>query len=336
MHCYVNGGPAPMMALEDVIGCLNKLDEIAEYLPAELSYTLDHEPINHPEILRIVQAVSETRKAVYYHHGMTTGIALMRRDDKANVLRSYLEKGYKDFGITLHGDSHHHDEIVRRKGAHQKAVESALYARSLGASVSVSLMMNRYFPMDAEAITQTIERICPESIYFAIPIFTPHQNMMDFEPHRARLEDIEKIRGHLTQWRQNGGNILREASENTIASAMDKIRQGIDWSARYTQPQEETYLTVHADCKLYIGNSGAEVQCLGDLRTLDAKETAHLISELPGNRDYGAYYDLKDIPTDDMLISALGKLPQNLVYGDFESILYRGYVQAGIPSLIMK
>ncbi len=83
---------------------------------------------------------------------------------------------------------------------------------------------------------------------------------------------------------------------------------------------------------LYVGNSGAETQCLGDLRTMSPEAAAERINALPGNRDYTAYYDLSQLPTLDTLMNALETIPQDAVYGDFESVLYRGLVQMGIPA----
>lgn len=334
-HCYVNGGPGPLMPVEDVLLCIDKLDEMAEYLPTGASFTLDHEPMNHPYIDQIIYAASKTKHIQNFHHGMTTGVGLMHRKDKEAVVRAYLDCGYDEFGITLHGSPRHHDEIVRRQGAFETAVAAAEFLKSRGAKINVSLMLNRYFPEDADVLSRVAEQLLPTDIWLAIPIFTPHKNMIDFEPHRATLHTVESLRGYLTEWKQSEDEILQKARNNTIAAAIAKIKQGIDLRERFTQKQDELYMTIHQDCKLYVGNSGGEVCCLGDLRQIDVKETAQIINELPGNRDYGAYYDVEAIPCSDVIIAVLEKLPQDLVYGDFESILYRGFTELGIPTLIL-
>ena len=35
------------------------------------------------------------------------------------------------------------------------------------------------------------------------------------------------------------------------------------------------------------------------------------------------------------LIKTLEELPQNLVYGDFESVVYRGLTEPGVPTKIL-
>jgi hypothetical protein len=93
---------------------------------------------------------------------------------------------------------------------------------------------------------------------------------------------------------------------------------------------------VRPDCQLCVGNSSAETEYLGDLRRIDLEATASIIRALPGNRDYGAFYDPAFLPTTDVLIKTLEGLPQNLVvYGDFESAVYRGLTELGIPTKIL-
>lgn len=92
---------------------------------------------------------------------------------------------------------------------------------------------------------------------------------------------------------------------------------------------------MHQDCKLYVGNSGTETHCLGDLRNLDSKAAAETIKSLPCNRDYVAFYDMDALPPVDNLIKALESFPSDVIYGDFESALYRGVTELGIPTKIM-
>ena len=184
-HCYVNGGPGPLMQTDDALACIEKLDQIAAFFPQGMSFTLDHEPMNHSEIGNILYAASRTKHITNYHHGMTTGLGLMSRSDKEAVIQTYLENGYNEFGITLHGISTHHDEIVNRKGAFDKAIAAARFLSQMGCRVQISLMVNRFFAEDAGQLSRLIDNMNVNDIHFAIPIFTPHSKMMRFEPYRA-------------------------------------------------------------------------------------------------------------------------------------------------------
>lgn len=335
-HCYVHGGPGALMPVEDVLLCMERLDAMAESLPPDTSFTLDHEPMNHPFIEEIIAAAAGTRFIKNDHHGMTTGLALMRRSDRDEVVRAYFDSGYDEFGITLHGAVEHHDEIVRRKGAFRMTVAAAEYLKSKGARLNVSLMMNRFFLEDAEEITALLDRLKPDEVWFVTPIYTPHAGMQDFEPYRATLDMLEQLRCRLPDWRQDAEAVLAKAAANTMAAAAKRLGDGAGLRALFAAPQSELYLTIHQDCRLYVGNSGGETRLLGDLRMLDPKGTAGIISALSGNRDYGAYYDVEALPPTQALVRKMEALPQTLIYGDFESALYRGLAALGVPTRIIK
>ncbi len=330
-HCYVNGGPGPLMEAGDALACIEKLDQIAKFLPEGTSFTLDHEPMNHPEIGKILSAASRTKYITNFHHGMTTGAGLMARRDKEAVVKAYLENGYNHFGITLHGISTHHDEIVNRKGAFDKAIAAARFFSQMGCRVQISLMVNRFFAEDADQISRLIDEAGVDEIYFAIPIFTPHANMMAFEPYRATLKTFEKIYHYLPRWNQNPEKIMESARQNSIGTVGERL-QNIDLHNLWKEKQETLYLTLHQDCTLYIGNSGAETQALGDLRELEPESVANIIQNLPGNIDYGAFYDIEDLPSTEDVLNTIKNIPQDLVYGDFASVLYRAFVALAIPT----
>ncbi len=333
-HCYVNGGPGPLMLTDDALSCIEKLDQIAAFLPEGASFTLDHEPMNHPEIGTILSAAAHTRYIRNYHHGMTTGVGLMARSDRESVVRAYLENGYDNFGITIHGSSAHHDEIVNRKGAFDHAIAASRFFSRMGCRVQLSLMVNRFFAEDAEEISRLIDDLGVDEIYFAIPIFTPHANGMRFEPYRATLETFEKIQRYLPGWHQNAEEILARAQQNAVGNVEKKL-QCMDLRTLWEQKQETLYLTLHQDCTLYVGNSGAETGILGDLRKLEPKEAAEIIQNLPGNVDYGAFYDWENVPDTERVRKALGGAKQNLVYGDFASVLYRAFAGLAIPTRLL-
>ena len=334
-HCYVNGGPLPRMKGDDAIECIERLDAIAACLGEEANFTLDHEPMGHPEIVRILDAAAHTKHIRYFHHGMTTGVGLMRRDDKEAVLGRYFALGYKSFGITIHGGEALHDEIVRRKGAYSASVAFGEFAKSRGAELDVSLMVNRHFPKQREEISKTLDRLKPDFVYIALPIFTPHGNGMDYEPYRMSVQDAEALGGWFHALGKDDAELIERARESSVGFAASTLQKGQDLVSLFAAPQGEKYLAVHPDCRLYMGNSGAETECLGDLRLLDSEATAKRIAEAPDNRDYGAFYDPAVLPETERLIEALKTLSQETVYGDFPSAIYRGLAALNVPTRIL-
>ncbi len=334
-HCYVNGGPGPIIPVEDVLLCMDRLDDLAVNLPGEVSFTLDHEPMNHPQIEQIIRAASRTVHIENYHHGMTSGMGLMGREDRHKVVRAYFDCGYRDFGITIHGNEVHHDEITRRKGSYAAAVKAGEFLKSEGVELSVSLMLNRFFAEDSHSISNLLKQLQPNYIYFAIPIYTPHRNMQDFEPYRASLETLKSLQSYLTEWGQDADAIIRQAERNTTAAVADCLAGGLDIPSLFAEKQDELYLSLHQDCMLYVGNSGVETHCLGDIRSLDLRSTAEAIMALPGNRDYGAFYNTAVLPPVKDLISALRDLPPHTLFGDFPSVIYRGLSELNVPTKLV-
>lgn len=331
-HCYVNGGPGSMMTLEDALLFIEKLDSLAELLPFKASFTLDNEPMNHPDVASIIRKAAAVNHIKNYHHGMTSGIALIHRKDRQAVMQAYLDCGYSDFGITIHGNTLHHDEIVRRDGAFQTAIEAAEYMKSCGAEVGMSLMFNRFFAEDASEIDARIQQLHPAYIYFAVPNFTPHIHMADYEPYRGSLDTLHRIRPWIAQWQQQEDEFAKEIC--TISMLRKQLERGLDITALFKCSQDDLYMTVHQNGDLFVGNTGVETEHLGNLRTLDIQEIAKRISELPGNRDYSAFYEEDQLPDREALIHALDQLPQDLLYSDRASALYRVLTMLGVPTKI--
>lgn len=334
-HCYVNGGPLKRMDGDDAVLCIERLDAIAAYLSDETYFTLDHEPMGHPESGRIIGAAAGTKHIRYHHHGMTTGLGLMRRDDREAVLDRYLALGFDSFGITIHGGEALHDEIVRRKGAFSASVAFGAFAKARGAELEVSLMVNRFFPEQREEISATLDRLKPDYVYIALPIFTPHRNGMDYEPYRMSVRDAEALGEWFRALGKDDAELIANALESSVGSAASKLRNEQDLKALFSEPQGEKYLAVHPDCLLYMGNAGAETECFGDLRHLDPEATAKRIASAPDNRDYGAFYDRNVLPETERLIEALNGLPQDIVYGDYPSVIYRGLAALHVPTRIL-
>lgn len=332
-HCYVNGGPGPLMDIEDVLTCIEKLDAVAQFLPPNTSFTLDHEPMNHPHLDRILNAASKTKYINNYHHGMTTGAGFMGSKNKDAIIQAYFDNGYKMFGITIHGVGAHHDEVVRRPGAYEKAIASAEYFKAKGARVEVALMFNRFFKDDADAISTMLEKLNPDYIWFVIPIFTPHANMKAFEPYRADIEMLKSLECYLPRW--NAQDILHRAEQHTVEAVVAELKNGMNLHEKFQSPQHELYLTLHQDCSLYVGNTGGETDLLCDLRFSNPQELAERINALPANRDYTAYYNLDVLPTEADLIAALETLPKGNIYGDVESVIYRGLFELNTPTRIL-
>ena len=80
--------------------------------------------------------------------------------------------------------------------------------------------------------------------------------------------------------------------------------------------------------------SGADT--VSDITVMVQKEVALRMQAPPGNRDYGAFYDAGGLPAVEDVLKALKGLPSGLVYGDFESVLYRAFTDMSIPTKLLQ
>ncbi len=215
------------------------------------------------------------------------------------------------------------------------SVAAAEYLKNQGFSVSVSLMFNRFFPADARELNRTIEALEPDFLYFAPPIYTPHPRMAEFELCRGNLSDLRALSGWLREWRQDPEDTVYRAEQATPGAVLRFLEQGRTVRELFAEKQEELYLTVHRDSRLYMGNTGAETLCLGDLRTLDLSRAAEIIRNAPGNRDYGAFYAPDCLPTEETILSALRRLPSDRLFGDRPSVIYRTLEELGTPTRLL-
>jgi hypothetical protein len=243
--------------------------------------------------------------------------------------------GYDSFGITIHGGEALHDEIVRRKDAFSVSVAFGEFVKSRGGKLEVSLMVNRFFPQQRDTISAVLDRLQPDRVYVALPIFTPHKNGMDYEPYRASVFDVEALGPWFSTLGKDETELIENAHNSSVGHTVSELSKSADLVALFDAPQDEKYLAVHPDHRLFMGNSGAETECLGDLLSLDPEATAKRIASAPNNRDYGAFYDPTVLPETGQLIEALQKLPQETVYGDFPSVIYRGLAVLNVPTRIL-
>ena len=202
--------------------------------------------------------------------------------------------------------------------------------KACGAEVGVSLMCNRFFAGDASAIDALLQRLQPSYIYFAIPNYTPHAHMLDFEPCRATSDTLHRLYPWLIRWGQQVEALSKEIC--TPGRLREQLEAGLDLPELFGRPQDELYMTIHQDGDLFVGNTGMETERLGNMRTLDIQQAAKRIRELPGNRDYGAFYEESRLPDRETLMHALEQLPQELLYSDIASVVYRGLTELGIPT----
>ncbi|MCK4591079.1 MAG: radical SAM protein, partial [Candidatus Latescibacteria bacterium] len=99
-HCYVNGGPGPLMPLEEYRCCLDTLEVVFDGLKkhgVKIDLCLDYEPLLHPDICEILKITAER----FEHHFVwstfpTTGIPIATRPDWEEILETLRDVGFSE------------------------------------------------------------------------------------------------------------------------------------------------------------------------------------------------------------------------------------------------
>ena len=60
------------------------------------------------------------------------------------------------------------------------------------------------------------------------------------------METLRQLRGYLLEWRQDEAAILKKAEQSTISAAIEHLRCGPGLRERFSQAQDELYLTTAA------------------------------------------------------------------------------------------
>ncbi len=129
-HCYVDGGPAKSTEIENISYAMKRLESLLPQigdLGMEMSVTLDNEPANHSDAVKIYDLAKSHLKEYYFHHGSTTGIPLLNHKDKEAVTETMLKHGYGQVGLTIHGGHDSHDKMVRNSSGMNSLIDAGKY-----------------------------------------------------------------------------------------------------------------------------------------------------------------------------------------------------------------
>ncbi len=317
-HCYIDGGPAPIMPYEDVMLCLKKLQPAFRRFGKALSFTLDNEACLHPRLADILQYIYRECPENDFHHGSTTGIAFNHRLDKAQLWRLQKELGL-DFGrITLHGGEKNHDLITRTPGFFAESLEYARFLRANGGRMEVNLMLSRLLVDDREAVTAALETLRPDAVFLNVTNAAPNRRLWDYQQWRVSLTDAEKLDGYLSRWGLDEDKTLDRLKNSTHRALVKQLE-------REGPPKEpgHCFLSLHRDRTLWLGNTGMERRLLGDLGQLTEEQIIAQLEACPSNWNFYPSAFADPPAFDRVLAHAKAHTRQELLYPDTDSLLSR-------------
>ncbi len=294
LHCYVDGGRAKIMEFEDFKTCLDKLQKVFEVLKDKISFTLDNELYNHPQCLEILEYVKDHAKNNYFHHGSTSGIAIMSQSRKTKILKVLKDNGWLEASLAIHGSYKTHDVIVSKNGALTSLIEAANFLKDNGLEVWISLIFNKEMLKELDDISKILQGIKYDHILPVICDYLPLPRLRKYQRIRCDKDDYQKIIPFL-----KAQGVDTEDLEEKVASFNEvNIMRCLDYSMVQKELLSNDAAFFHIDHKLdfYLGNTGSSLGYIGNIRKLSTDEILQAIKSSKDN-----YYESTKIHYADIL-----------------------------------
>lgn len=299
LHCYVDGGHAPAMSMSDFYLCMEKLQPVFEQLKDKVSFTLDNELFNHPDAAEILECVAENYKESYYHHGSTTGIALLDHPKQDRIFDVLTDNNWDFFSFAVHGNHEAHNAIVNNDRGLKSLIAASKLCKEHNCKVWISLMISKKLVRDLEGLDDVLCQIPYDSILPVIPDYYPTPRLMKYQSIRCNSVEYDELLDFLAARNVDVSDIenaMQSYNEETIIETLDP-----DSVAKELTSKSTAFFHIDNKLDFYLGNTGSPLKHFGNIRDLSSEEIYRLITSAEDN-----YYETGSIHYDD-IASAVSK-----------------------------
>ena len=294
MHCYVNGGKFPAMKMEDFSYCIEKLKPVFAYFGVKLNFTLDNEVYNHPQADEILELVEKECATNYYHHGSTTGIAILNHPKKDRIFEILKRNHWLEVSFAIHGGKENHNKLVNNDSGMEAIIAASELFKKAGFQVYVSLMLSKAFCEDLSEVEDLLKEIPYDALLPVIPDFYPIPRLIRYQNIRCNVGDYEKICAFL----HKKGVEYKEIADAINSLQEEAVFKRIHESELKKELFSKGMAFFHIDNKLdfYVGNTGAALQKCGNLRDCTSDEIIKWIADSRDN-----FYETATIHYEDLI-----------------------------------
>ena len=295
-HCYVNGGIGQEMSIEDFKLCIEKLKPSFECLGEKISFTLDNEVYNHSRADLILKYVEEKCKKNYYHHGSTTGIAILNHPKRQEIIEILKRNCWMEVSFAIHGGIENHNQMVRNEKAMQSIQEAYQLFESEGFDIWFSIMLSKVLRADIDEVSKLLSDFSNYRGIAVIPNYIPTKRLKDYQKYRCTQEEckgfISFLNEHHIETKKLIGQV-EEFHEEKIIQTIDRERMG-----SILEADDTVFFHILPNLDFYVGNTGIQLKYIGNMNTLNSAEIGKIILEQKGN-----YYETLKCHYDDMIES---------------------------------
>lgn len=338
-HCYVDGGPASQMKLDDYKACVEKLKPILEKLNGDIYVTLGNEPFCHRSINEILHYNAHNLAGYFSfldYPVPTTGIALINRSDKDEILHNLQAVGTTGCMLAVHGTEQLHNRTVCHPNAYAKLFETADFFSKSGFEVLFNFIVSKTLCVDFEQLMQKVSAYSRAKIRLTVPLYVPTKRLRAYQRNRAEYEECLRLAEPASAYSIDTSNLLEcchKYNENHVIRQLNST--GFDYSAEKSKAIQWKFFNVTQSGDLYYGNVGAHTKRLGNLLHTPSNEILEQVLSTEPNYDYTAYYDDEAFFHLEKHLRHLQPRTHNYVYNNKQDCLYALLDEIGVPNIIM-
>ena len=310
-HCYVDGGPEKAMTIEDFNCCMEKLKPVFSYFQGRCNFTLDNEVYNHKDALSILQKAFEFPE--YYHHGSTTGIALLHHPKRDEIISLIKKTQFPWASIALHAGSKVHNELVN----HPKAMEDILaitpILKEAGIEIWLSLMLTKYLLADLNEMDQLLDQIPYDHLLPVIPSYYPTARLIKYQDARLNKEEYGKIISFLKNRNADVKEIEKACMEYNELSLLEHPDEyDIE---KMLKAKNAAFFHIDHQLDFYVGNTGIKLRKCGNIKECSSQEIIEWIQNADDN-----WYETSILHYQDLIEAVkkkeLKRSKENYVYNE--------------------
>ena len=320
-HCYVDGGYAKPMSFEDYKRCVEKIKPLLDTLD-NCAVTLGNEIFCNPDIFKILE-YSKTQIGKHFsyesYYVPTTGIALLSKSNKRDIIDMLKSVGAKGFMLALHGNEVNHNLIVDNRNGYKKIFETADFILQENLDVLYNVIVSKKLIPDFDLTLKEIEAVGGKP-RLTVPVFVPTKRMRNYQAIRADIKDCHRIAETSNQYGIDTASLLNHCKLHTEKALAESIGNGtFDLKEELANSPEWVFLNITKDLNLYYGNAGAHTTHIGSLNSMNCDEIIDTVKKLSSNYDYTAYFSMDNLNKVGSLIKSF--TPDEMVYASYSDCM---------------
>jgi len=293
-HCYVNGGMGSSMCFDDYRFCIEKLTPTLNRLNGDIAVTLGNELFCNPDIAKIINYSSDSIPKYFSYRDFavpTTGIALVNRKDRNDILHSLRSAEAEKFMLALHGNRDNHNRVVQNPNAFDELFRTADFFAENGFDVLFNLIVSKPLLDD---FSETLERLSdiPCKARLTVPLYVPTERMRRYQSMRADYSDCMRIAELADKYGVDINSLNEHCKYHSEKAVLTDIStNGFNYDLEKSNAADWTFFNITQNFDVYYGNVGAHTKHLGNLKNMSKDELYQSIIPLEANCDYNAFYD---------------------------------------------